>query len=371
MDAEGAAARVTAKAAPTLPVIPSAAPSEAYVPAFDGVRGVLALGVVLSHFTLMTVNPFDDPTRPLAVWEHLCWYLGAPAVDAFFVLSGWVVAGSYLRHRSVWTFYLARLRRLYPLALLGALLGLLVARPLMSLIPTSATEHGLLAYLRLPLSGPDVWGSLSMGLLGEYRAARISPPLWSLAVEVYASLLTPLLVLGTRRWGWAALWVSLPVCLALSSVFTAFVYLPLFLLGTLLVLAPLPGMTPRTRQAARGMALFGGALLFSRHLTGVNHDLMRWGAAVGAALLLLGLRGLDPAWLWSRAAQWLGQRSYALYATHFPVLMVGFAFLSPVLGPAWSAAALVPAALLVADLAQRGADRLSGAWKSRRGERIG
>ena len=101
MDAEGAAARVTAATAPALPVIPSAAPSEAYVQAFDGLRGVLALGVVLSHFTLMTVNPFDDPTRPLAVWEHLCWYLGAPAVDAFFVLSGWVVAGSYLRHRSV------------------------------------------------------------------------------------------------------------------------------------------------------------------------------------------------------------------------------------------------------------------------------
>lgn len=57
MDAEGAAARVTARAAPALPVIPSAAPAQAYVPAFDGLRGVLALGVVLSHFTLMTVNP--------------------------------------------------------------------------------------------------------------------------------------------------------------------------------------------------------------------------------------------------------------------------------------------------------------------------
>ena len=168
-------------------------PHKPRVAAFDGLRGLFAALVVLSHLAAVVYNPSDPQAAPSGL-TTLLWYLGAPSVDAFFVLSGWVVANSLRRRTSMKAFYLARIRRLLPLGLIGALLGLLLARPLAAQLAPELVG-GFLPFLRQPLRVQDVLGVLSLGLFGHYDANRLNPPLWSLATEVYASVLMPLLLI--------------------------------------------------------------------------------------------------------------------------------------------------------------------------------
>lgn len=82
----------------------------------DGMRGVAALCIVLLH----DHRYFFDPVPSAQM-----------AVDLFFVLSGFVLAYNYAQRfrdgMTPRTFLLARFARLYPLYLLGILLGLAVA----------------------------------------------------------------------------------------------------------------------------------------------------------------------------------------------------------------------------------------------------
>lgn len=82
----------------------------------DGARGVGAMLVVLGHSAMFWPG---FPTLPLA-----------PLVDIFFILSGFVLAFAYEprfdRGMNARQFMLARLIRLYPLYILGILMGTLV-----------------------------------------------------------------------------------------------------------------------------------------------------------------------------------------------------------------------------------------------------
>ena len=322
--------------------------------AFDGLRGLLALFVVLSHIAAVVYNPFVPGPPPDAL-TYALWHLGAPSVDAFFVLSGWVVALSCVRYAHVGRFYAARLRRLYPLALIAALLGLGLARPLAEHLSGSAYNAGFLVYLRAPLTPNDVIGVFSLGLLAPYDANHFNPPLWTLAVEVWASVLMPLFIRAARSWGWVSWPASMVLGLLASVIWENAVFMPLFMLGVLLALRPIK-LSARLHQP---LLLAGAALLFSRHLSGSNDPLYRWLTEMGAGALLVGLSAAPEPLLRRPWLQWLGARSYALYATHFPVLVLFVFLFGGALGPQWAAAAAVPFALLCADLAQRLADRLT------------
>jgi peptidoglycan/LPS O-acetylase OafA/YrhL len=90
----------------------------------DGLRGVAAIGVVIFHFMEMVISDYST------FWiGH-----GFLAVDFFFCLSGFVMAYAYddrLQKMGLREFLKARLIRLHPLVMLGAVLGLiaLVANP--------------------------------------------------------------------------------------------------------------------------------------------------------------------------------------------------------------------------------------------------
>jgi len=80
----------------------------------DGLRGVAAISVMLMHYSENTVNPLFKNADI--------------AVDLFFILSGFVLAHAYGARLaggwSPWLFMRARIIRLYPLYLLGSLIGL-------------------------------------------------------------------------------------------------------------------------------------------------------------------------------------------------------------------------------------------------------
>lgn len=130
--------------------------------ALDGLRGLAALAVMELH---ATHGAF--PTH------------GGLAVDLFFLMSGFVLAGAYEPRlqtgMSFRAFMAARLARLYPLYLLGLLLGLV---------------------LYLHQFGAETWAAFGAGLVfaptfgGPHEAAFwLDAPIWSLSLEMLVNAL--------------------------------------------------------------------------------------------------------------------------------------------------------------------------------------
>jgi peptidoglycan/LPS O-acetylase OafA/YrhL len=78
---------------------------------FDFMRLALALLVLYSHaFPLGTGS---ETREPLALLSHGQVTGGGFAVDSFFIMSGFLIAASAERSRSVWSFLGKRVRRIY------------------------------------------------------------------------------------------------------------------------------------------------------------------------------------------------------------------------------------------------------------------
>jgi peptidoglycan/LPS O-acetylase OafA/YrhL len=180
-------------------------------PSLDGLtslRFFAALHVVAFHAT-------DDLAGPLGRHPWLKNVVGAGpcAVSFFFVLSGFILAYTYLgppeerrlRPRSFWA---ARVARIYPVYLLG----LLVAAPLVVLVfaLTGGTLGLFLAAAAAVLTLTQAW-------LPQLALAWNSPG-WSLSDEAFFYLAFPLLAPPFWRLRGRGLLLALAVCYALAQL---------------------------------------------------------------------------------------------------------------------------------------------------------
>lgn len=95
---------------------------------FDFLRLALAVLVIFSHsFPLGAGSEINEPLRMLT---HGQMTLGAFAVDLFFVMSGFLIAGSAERSRSIGSFLKKRVARIYPAFVMSAFVMALVVLPL-------------------------------------------------------------------------------------------------------------------------------------------------------------------------------------------------------------------------------------------------
>lgn len=149
-------------------------PGLARTPAFDGLRGLLALIVVLWHAT--------SPTG-------LLWfaYPAKIAVFGFFVLSGLVLTRAW--DGRVGVFLLQRLVRLWPTYAVCLAAGYVIA----------GMHPDWRQFAWFPLMVPDA-------------APRIDPPTWSLVVEAWAMPLMPLIV-WCGSGSLARAWVAAIACI--------------------------------------------------------------------------------------------------------------------------------------------------------------
>ncbi len=281
--------------------------------------------------------------RALAVLVVLLFHLDIPGVeggflgvDLFFVISGFIITRNILSDLrggtfSLKEFYIRRFRRLFPALLVTVLLTLVVAVVIVPPIELVNTAKSAIFAL-FSLANFNFWLES-----GYFDAAANTKPLlhtWSLSVEEQFYLFWPALVLllaNTRRR------IIVAVVLLLLSLGSALLWRDSFPNGIFFLL-PF-----RLHQLMAGALIAILALRLADHWGNLSTLLAsigfvalsitlngRYSPAVGAAavagfgfLMLLGRdAALAQALFGNKPMQWIGQRSYAIYLVHWPIIVL-------------------------------------------------
>jgi peptidoglycan/LPS O-acetylase OafA/YrhL len=157
---------------------------------FTILRLLLALAVVLGHFKLLSGTRF--PPFP--------FNLADAAVDAFFVVSGYLITVSYERDRDPWPFLARRVFRLYPMYACAVLLQTIAMLALLSGGPFSELRETL-RYLTTNLLFANFLQYDIGGVLAGLPNPGINPSLWTLKIEIGFYLIAPLVLGLAHRWG--------------------------------------------------------------------------------------------------------------------------------------------------------------------------
>ncbi|HEV7493742.1 acyltransferase [Baekduia sp.] len=348
--------------------------------ALDGLRGVAALVVLLSHIVEASVPALSetlslggDPgglahwfmRTPLAVL-----WAGPEFVIVFFVLSGFVLTRALRAHpTTVSAFYAARSVRLY----LPVWLSLIPAAALLLLIPraTGLGGAGVSFWLDTyahPVGLSQVARDMALVLPDHVGAGEgtLNGALWSLRWEVFFSLALPILLLaeGLVRRMAAPLVVAALLAVDIAHGHATLMFAPPFVVGVVLALHEARIREWRTRLAGRGAVLAVGVSLCLLSADLWLPDAVRamgpGGALVvagaGLAVLCPLLYGSVARPLATRPVQWLGSRSFSLYLVHHPIVL---AFAYGLHAPPFATllALAVPASLIGAELFHRIVER--------------
>jgi peptidoglycan/LPS O-acetylase OafA/YrhL len=298
------------------------------VPQPDGVRGIAILMVLVWHYFVCSVNVMHTPVAYAARALSLTW----SGVDAFFVLSGFLIVGVLVDHRDASNyfrvFYVRRVCRIFPVYFLLLAIGAIALRT----VPAGFPSHDWLLSRPLPLwSYATFTQNIAMGLRGDFGPSSLSIT-WSLAAEEQFYLLIPLIVyyVSGRKLA-AALAAGIAVAPLLRWMvpgFIAFVGTPwrgdsLLAGGCVALLGRSPALACVARARRTLLAAFLALLMGAAVLTvapaslGVFDHL--WLAALYAVFVLVAYVDALPALtrvLRAAALVWVGQLSYAIYMFH-------------------------------------------------------
>jgi peptidoglycan/LPS O-acetylase OafA/YrhL len=322
--------------------------------------------------------------RAVAVVLVVVFHVGAGlpggfiGVDAFFVISGYVVGSSLFRELSrtktvaLKQFYERRVRRLLPASALASVIAL--GGSVLCLSPWGPLGWSAKTAVASSLFVSNYYLWWTGG--GYFSPADESNPLvhtWSLAVEEQFYLVTPLLlILGSRGSGRPPvllLWMVVLTSFACSLVLTAgvgpewlmptrlaFYGLPtrFWELGVGLLLAARPPR-PRSVRLSYALSLLGlGGLVGASVLWHENTPFPGWAAlvpTVSTALLISGGEATHPLTrvLSARVPVTIGDASYAWYLWHWPAIVFARAFEAPT----WAVAAVAAASFVPAYLSTK------------------
>lgn len=338
------------------------------VPALDGIRALAVAAVVLYH-----LSPSLLPGG----------FLG---VDAFFVLSGYLVTCSLLRGRgvagtSLRAFWLRRTRRIVP-----ALLVMLLTTTVVVGAVGRDTDVRLAPQLLSTLTFTNNWYQAIEG--SSYFDATTPPVfqhLWSVAVEEQFYLVWPLVVVPfvrhSRRLSALSAW-TFAAAIASAGLMAAWfapghdpsrIYFGTathgsgLLVGSALALA-LAASGPSRRQVSlprwttASAAAVAVALVV--YLPDVSALTYRGGifvfsvcvAVVMAGIVLAPGAGAGQRLLSAPWATWAGRRSYGIYLWHWPATVVTTALIPA--RPVWvHALVVVPVTVLCASASWRYVER--------------
>ncbi|HWU26775.1 MAG TPA: acyltransferase, partial [Rhizomicrobium sp.] len=311
----------------------------------DSLRGLAALIVVFHHclvtfprFWAVYQRPATTPLMRLLgnTPVHLLWD-GPEFVLVFFTLSGFVLSLPFWKGTKMGygQFVVRRVFRIYPAYFVAVATGMI----LMSILAHGPLQ-GLSAWAGQFWNRPLDWKIVSdqLFLMASDGDNYIDTPVWSLVVEMHASLVFPLLIIAIRSSEWGALLGAFALALFgdwaarvdpgghpfLTSFATSASFLWLFVVGALMA-------RHRQRlgeQIARialplQLAICAAALVALNAIWQFGADeKWRFVEQTGAIVLVgcAAFMGWAKRILDVRALRWLGTISYSLYLIHFIVL---------------------------------------------------
>ncbi len=324
----------------TVPIGPRQGAGDGHVGCLDGLRGLAALWVFLSHAQILSGLRF----LPVLSW-------GDMAVDLFMMISGFLMAHHFLQRRGTepwqapgtWrAFWLRRFFRIAPAYYLLLAVALALGpwlgqyRDLIaSHFPETATAPA--RYLDGSLANIAAHVSFVFGLLPDY-AFRTPLPDWSIGLEMQFYALFPFLMLaiGPRLSACRLLAVVGAALLAgwalrgYGARFEMPAFLPLklhvFLAGIAFAYARRAGPSRAALVAwvvVLGLAAMEWARQGGLHGAAFVAMVIGTGLLVGAAGDRFGARVLEPVRtaLSSRAGFLAGEYAYGLYLVHLLVMI--------------------------------------------------
>ncbi|TWI60374.1 peptidoglycan/LPS O-acetylase OafA/YrhL [Bradyrhizobium huanghuaihaiense] len=283
--------------------------SKNFVEAIQGLRGVAALSVLSVHLQDMPLLAGFLP--PIWPWLEATVNMGGHGVELFFMISGFLIPASLMRHRSVARFFLDRALRILPVFVILHLI-LFTAGPLVGYKFFKGID--LATYLKLFFVNlaflPD-----ALGLpIGQQNA-------WTLAYEwAFYILFAIIFVMAVQRRNWllATPFILLGVAGIVFRPIAAF-----FLVGLLFSLIDWRIRIGGWRGVLAGIVCGAAMYVSIEHV----HPLV--GLLPGALLFGMVLApdsGVAVA-LSGRFLQFLGKISYSLYLVHpfalFPLQVIG------------------------------------------------
>lgn len=288
----------------------------------DGLRTLAVIGVILFHLSV----PFIPG--------------GFVGVDVFFVISGFLITGlirdAVTREQfSFANFYIRRARRLVPAAACTIIASFILSALLLS---AEHFKNSAAASVAALFSASNIWFWLESGY---FDSSALTKPLlhtWTLSVEEQFYMVWPaaLVFLLSARSRWVA-----PAILFISgcmSLYFAWAWIRLdpmspfflmpfriyeFAIGALLVWAPTNRMPNPVNEAllvAGIAAIMWCMAIFTENTPFPSFTALLPCAAAALVIYSGGARRMG--WLLrNRAMTWVGQRSYSLYLTHWPVIV--------------------------------------------------
>ena len=314
---------------------------------FNLLRVLAAFGVLYSHsYALTDGRGAGEPFR-----AALGMSMGGIAVDIFFVISGFLVCGSLLRHRSWREFLRGRLFRVFPALVVMVALTVLLLGPLMTRLPLAEyfASKDVFKYF---YKNATLLGGVSYKLPGVFEhnpyPLAVNGSLWTLPLELrmYGYLLGLWLLAGLLRargeqvFRVAVLGLcAVAVLLRLHEHFFAeeqgetLRLLAMFFFGAALCLEG--GRLLRSAPLCLGLAAALVALAFDQRSFFVAYTL-----ALPCIVLYLAQAQSGPLLAYNR----LGDYSYGVYLYAFPVQQL-LAALVPGIG-VWEMVGLASAGTL-------------------------
>lgn len=244
-------------------------------PSFDALRGLAAIGVMVYHYSI-TIHSHLDPAFPI-------FRLGMHGVEAFFVISGYVILMTAQRSLDRWAFAWARFVRLVP-----------------AFVFCLCVTTALILHCGGRISLGDWLLNLSM-VPGWFGASLVEVVYWTLGYEI-AFYLVVWACLPLIRRGWT-LWL----CLAASPVLLWQPVVAYFILGVV-----------------------GSEVVAQRRSPSMGRFRLQRGGCVAHALSPAVDFGCDPRFV--AFATWLGAISYPLYLIHCTLGRTVLMGLAPTVG---------------------------------------
>jgi peptidoglycan/LPS O-acetylase OafA/YrhL len=163
--------------------------SKNHYPILDGLRGVASVLVIIFH----VLETFTGGNKFIQIINH-----GYLAVDFFFLLSGFVVAYAYddrWDRMTQWDFYKRRLVRLQPMIIMGSLIGAALFYFQISPAFPDIAHTSVYELLIVMLIGATLIPvPMSMDIRGWGEMHPLNGPAWSLFFEYIANILYAVIV---------------------------------------------------------------------------------------------------------------------------------------------------------------------------------